>query len=92
MAGQPRSRGQSTKTLRQGRPKRRTSQLKAEMRAAGNAAGRLMAAADFVRGVLKRRNADQAVAERQVDDITRQLIAVGTELLKAQAKEPRKLP
>lgn len=91
MAGQRRSRGQSTKTLRQGRPKRRTDQLKAELRQASGAAGRLMAAADFVRGVLKRRNPDQAGAERQIDDITRQLIAVGTDLLKAQAKEPRKV-
>lgn len=90
MAGQPSSRGRSTKTLRQSRPKRRTAQLKAEMRVAGSAADRLMAAADFVRGVLKRRNPDQAAAERQVDEITRQLIAVGSDLLKAQAREPRK--
>jgi hypothetical protein len=90
MAGQPRSRGAPTRTLRQDRPKRRTAQLKAEMRVATSAADRLMAAVDFVRGALKRRNPDQAAAERQVDDITRQLIAVGTELLKAQAKEPRR--
>ena len=90
MAGQPRSRGSSSQTLRQGRPKRRLSQAKAEIRVAPDAAGRLMAATDYLRGALKRRNPDRATAERRVDDLTRQIIALGTELLKEQAKELRR--
>ena len=90
MAGQPRSRGASTQTLRQGRPKRRLAQVKAEIRTSSDAAERLMAACDYVRGALRRRNPDQSAADRRVDELTRQIIALGTEVLREQAREPRK--
>lgn len=89
MAGQPRTRGVSAKRQRVTRPKRRREQFADEIRTAHTAADRLMAATDYVRGALKRRNPDRMAAERRVDEITRQLIEVGNELFRLQAKEPK---
>ncbi|MPZ66772.1 MAG: hypothetical protein GEU83_15110 [Pseudonocardiaceae bacterium] len=75
------------RTQRAGRRDRRRERFAARYAAATTPAARLEAAYDYLRGAATRRQPDPARAGQLVDDLARQLLAAGDQLLTWQARE-----
>ncbi|MQA14929.1 MAG: hypothetical protein GEV09_12360 [Pseudonocardiaceae bacterium] len=82
-----RAEGQSGPTQRAGRRDRRREHFARRYAQAATPAARLEAAHDYLRGAAARRQPNPARAGQLLDDLARQLLAAGDQLLTWQARE-----